>query len=316
MESLTNLVKPFISMNDACIAILVKAKYDVIDECLEILTSYLKQDIRLQDLRNFYGRVLAFPKFFPVNLLSNFDQHLSDIEKSCLNAKKIYLKPDIKLCIVCDNNLTNSEASHDQGRVYFYAKESKPAMLKSLKCNRCNTKHHLSFYVTKNGDRNFYDDALVHKYVTFSNETVFEVILLKCLTLDIMYKHSSFKNFCAAYNALLEHDLKDESRFCLIDKRLCEGWFYYNYLLFKPFLMNSGKFTKDPLVQDLDETIKLMKKHLFSHFVSKWSSHKCDNNMCSRALNIDCNHKVNRLTCIYDRIYLNSPEISSWFFKT
>ena len=104
-------------MNDACIAILIMAQYDMLDECLEILTSYLSQDIRLQDLRNFYGRVLAFPEFFPVNLISNIDQHLFDIEKSCLNAKKIYLEPDIKICIVCNNELTNSEAKHDQARV-------------------------------------------------------------------------------------------------------------------------------------------------------------------------------------------------------
>jgi hypothetical protein len=77
--------------------------------------------------------------------------------------------------------------------------------------------------------------------------------------------------------------------------------------------LKKGLLASDPYVQDLDTIINGLRKHLFSHFVNKWSSHHCDHSNCKKALNIDGNHKVNRLKCMYDNIYLNSKEIKSQY---
>ena len=144
-----------------------------------------------------------------------------------------------------------------------------------------------------------------------------------CINLD---KHASFKNYCASYNGLLHSDISKDirSRAYLIDKRLCESWFYYNYLIIKKANKEvANLFDYDPQMQNLDEALGKMRSVLFPCFVKKWSEHTCGNPNCSMAINIDENHKLSRLTCIYDNIYFDSLEImsniqqSSWnkFFK-
>jgi len=53
--------------------------------------------------------------------------------------------------------------------------------------------------------------------------------------------------------------------------------------------------------------------HLLPLFIKKWSTHECKHPSCKRALNIDGNHKVTRLTCLFNEINEKSIEIQSNF---
>jgi hypothetical protein len=48
-------------------------------------------------------------------------------------------------------------------------------VLANINCVKCDSKHYLSFAVNKIGVRKFYDNAVEQKYISFTNETVFEV---------------------------------------------------------------------------------------------------------------------------------------------
>ena len=70
----------------------------------------------------------------------------------------------------------------------------------------------MSFYKTKEGSVYFYKNCYQQKFISFTNETVFEIKILNHLSYDINYKHSSFKNYCAAYNAFYKHTSNLDSR--------------------------------------------------------------------------------------------------------
>ena len=119
---------------------------------------------------------------------------------------------------------------------------------------------------------------------------MFETLLLKSLTIDIVYKHASFSNFSNAYNSLYENEKKfDQDRSTLIDKRLCECWLYYNLLIFIKEHNGTLSTFNAPYIQDLDEEIKKNHRSFFTHFTKKWMNHKkdCKHPKCSIALNID-----------------------------
>lgn len=64
-------------------------------------------------------------------------------------------------------------------------------------------------------------------------------------------------------------------------------------------------------METLDLSIMDIRKLLLPQFINKWTEHNCCHPNCKTALNFDGNHKINRLTCLYDNNYLDSPEIKS-----
>ncbi len=63
----------------------------------------------------------------------------------------------------------------------------------------------------------------------------------------------------------------------------------------------------------MDKRISQLIPHLLPLFIKKWSTHECKHPSCKRALNIDGNHKVTRLTCLFNEINEKSIEIQSNF---
>jgi hypothetical protein len=67
----------------------------------------------------------------------------------------------------------------------------------------------------------------------------------------------------------------------------------------------------NPTIENLDTTITQLIQFLLPTFTKKWSTHKCKHPNCRVALNIDGNHKVTRLTCLFNDIYQDTEEIIS-----
>jgi hypothetical protein len=140
--------------------------------------------------------------------------------------------------------------------------------------------------------------------------------MLKGLTNDIIYKHASYSNFSNAYNALFNNkSVNNNERNCLQYKRLCEAWLYYNLLT---FIKEENGILFDynaPFIQDLDSELKRLKDSYYSLFKRKWMNHingkQCKHPNCSVALNLDGDHKVTRLTCLYNKNMKKTNEFNS-----
>ena len=156
--------------------------------------------------------------------------------------------------------------------------------------------------------------------IALSDETVFEMLLLKSLTLDIMYKHASYSNFSNALNALFCNEKEENNRNILQHRRLCEAWLYYNLLVFiKEYFGNLLDFNA-PYIQDLDMEIRRLNKDFYFHFMNKWMNHIdkkiCKHPKCSIALYIDGDHKITRLTCLHKNNLKKSDEFDKEAFHS
>ena len=213
------------------------------------------------------------------------------------------------------NQVIQKKTSYS-AKIYYFAKQSENCTIVSYMCNFCKIYFYSSYYIESNGIRKFYENSINEKYIAFTNETVFEILLFKSLTMDIIYKHSSYSGFANAHNALFDNQNDDENdRNILIYKRLGECWLYYNLLIFVKEYFGKLSDFKAPFIQDLDSTLTKQEKNFYGHFKKKWLSHSylkiCEHPKCSSALNIDGNHKVTRLTCLCNSKLVTSEEFSS-----
>ncbi len=89
--------------------------------------------------------------------------------------------------------------------------------------------HYLNYGVNsklKKTIKVFYGLKQTNKYFHCSNESIFEINLLKLLMTDIIFKHSSIKAFTSAYNHL--YAPKRQERYFLYSKRITEAFYAYN----------------------------------------------------------------------------------------
>ena len=144
----------------------------------------------------FFSRSKVFIEKFPTYLLHNSELLDTEIEKIAYlydNATEV-VKFNINQCILCKNPLGKLIKKKYLGQIYFHGKSSKQCYIISFKCSLCEIIHFPSYYITKLDVRKFYDNACDQKFISFTNESVFEVLLLKSLTTDIVFKHASFSN--------------------------------------------------------------------------------------------------------------------------
>ncbi len=83
-------------------------------------------------------------------------------------------------------------------------------------------------------------------------------------------------------------------------------------MIYKSKYLDSS-LIKDPSIENLDLSIALIRKTFLKNFVQKWTTHVCEIEKCKTALNLDGNHKVNRLTCLFDRLCLQTDEITGYY---
>ncbi len=70
----------------------------------------------------------------------------------------------------------------------------------------------------------------------------------------------------------------------------------------------------DPTVDNLDNRILQLLPHLLNANKMQINANKCKHPSCKTAININGNHKITRLTCLYNEIKIKSLEINSTLF--
>jgi hypothetical protein len=310
-----NLYKPFKTLNECSVAIYIDTKYNdcSIDVRYGIIEKYFGTIYAEKDLKFFFSRVEAIPTMFPKQFLCDLVNIDNKLEEICGNPYR-YVKAKILNCLTCNLPIGNFSAKQFKAQKYFYDKKSEECYIISFKCKECETVYFPSYYVATDGLRKFYERSLEEKYISFTQESVFEILLLKSFTIDVVYKHASYSNFTNAHNSLFEHEKQSQDdRSLLFDKRLCETWLYFNLLIFKKEFDGTLKNFNAPFVQNLDDELKLNHQNFYSHFTKKWMHHQkdCKHPKCSLALNIDGNHKVNRLTCLFEKNILAFDRLNS-----
>lgn len=313
MDAIKKLLMPFKNMNECCIAIFIKKKWHHLGffQYCKIIRKYFNFTCDDNEIKIFFGRVSSLSFLFPSTYINEFQKIEESLNK--INDKIINFESSENQCYFCRQYFEeDSRRTQYNAHLYNFSKSSEECTISTIECGKCNTVHFPSYAILKNKDRFYYENVLDLEFVAFSNETVIEALLLQSVTKDLVYKHSSFIGFCGAYNSLFKNDISDETRCMLIDKRLTEYWFYYNLIIFEKETRDTLRGFKGFFLQDLDEALQSIHSKLFQHFIEKWSNHQdsCHHPQCSIAINIDGNHKVNRLTCMFDHSF-DKPELKS-----
>jgi hypothetical protein len=204
MESILIFIKPFVNMNQCCIALNIIIKYQSIIISTNIISTILRTNYSSFDIEKFYKRTLAFPNMFPSEYITNYDYLKTKINKvaDSFQAQLIIPNKNLINCLNCKELLSIKNKSYKKAHLYLFNEKSKECLIETKECKKCNHCYYLSYYTNKNKEKYFYENSLNHKYFSISNETILETLLLLNLNCDIMYKHASFKNFCSSHNSL------------------------------------------------------------------------------------------------------------------
>jgi hypothetical protein len=151
MNDLMQLIKPFKTMSEACIALHVILRYESLSIAAIILKKYFKKMMNLNELANFHGRAIALTNFFPIDFIRNYEDNINFIEKCCNEAKILFLRCDQLSCHECGEILLNGNISKTNGHLYNYSKQSQACIINCITCRTCSCKHFLSYSVGSNG---------------------------------------------------------------------------------------------------------------------------------------------------------------------
>lgn len=258
-------------------------------------------------------KIINHKEKYPIDFLRNFGEFESELTSYLVSLKQttsIFCR-NIDKCVICDHELKNKNKRFEvyEAQLYYCNKPSEKCSLFVIICKTCNCYYFLNYYVYS-GKKHFFQDFVNAKYLSFSQNTIFEKNIFEILTSDIVFKQSSFKAFCLSYNFLWvkSGNIKREE---LNEKRLAECWFYYHLLLYQIEFVNPDISLFDaPNSYNIDDCLIDIRNNLFKNFVKKWTGFKheniCTDKKCSQALVLDGNWKCNRLKCAFNGIYVNS----------
>ena len=158
-------------------------------------------------------------------------------------------------------------------------------------------------------------------FVSFTSTTIFEFSLLKNFDSHLIYNHASFKGYSNSYNHFFNSFtlyINNISKRCILNReRLSEAWFYYRFIVCYNEIYSDFENCPMPFVKDLDIELNKIKSQLQPHFIKKWSTDchtkNCINLLCSTAIVIDGNHKINRLKCLFEDKFVKVPELDGMF---
>ena len=168
--------------------------------------------------------------------------------------------------------------------------------------------------------REIFKNILSLEFISFTSETIFELLVLKSFDSHLIYNHASFKGFANSYNHFFDsfsiYINENSNKRCVLNRRrLSESWFYYKFIQYYNEFNGGLENFPMPFVKDLDVELNKIKQSVQSHFIKKWSSDyhlkKCINLNCSTAVVMDGNHKINRIKCLYDEEFIRIPELES-----
>ncbi len=274
-DLVVDLLKPFDCLEHLLTALYILNQYssyqvNIINNLIILATGAKTTSNQITALMD---RIKNYPEKYGTNFFINKDLKASlDLYLNKQNI--IEFSAERKKCIFCDSSLTFIQRK-SKAVCYFFASKPKPVSLNLKECASCDSLHYLN-YAEKDGRRIFFDNTLDEKFVAFTDESIFERLLLDSFTSDLISKHSSFKGFASSYNFLFKcrEEYKNGNNFdrvCLNEIRLNQAWFYLQYL--KINLEIHKKFPNPaPSMKDLNKSISLdLKPILSKYFIQKWT---------------------------------------------
>lgn len=144
------------------------------------------------------------------------------------SAEKCYFcSPSSQTCLLDDKNIREYTAI-----LYSIGEAPKEIKHYSKVCATCNASHYLT-YASKGSERIYYKESLKKKYISFSDETIFETLFLQSVTANIVFNHTTFYGLCDSFNYLFQaSNIGQIKRFKMHKDRLIEYWYYYKLLEF------------------------------------------------------------------------------------
>ena len=203
---------------------------------------------------------------------------------------------------------------------YFYSQPPAAAKIITKICNSCNIEHFLSYAENKTTkERKIFENVLFSEFISFTTETIFEILVLKSFDSHLIHNNASFRGFARSYNHFFDSltlYINNSNKRCILNRiRLTETWFYYRFIMYYNELKNGLENFPMPYMKNLTTELNNIRSSFQPHFIKKWSSDnhlkKCNNLLCSTAIVVDGNHKINRLKCVYDDQYVKIPELET-----
>jgi hypothetical protein len=314
-------ITPFDNLSDFFIALKIVAICDKSDTVIKnIVCNLINKEIDVESISLFIKRVNQYPSLYPKNVFDNNTFYEDKLELLIEEADTINIYSKFETCLFCNTKLTIESLTKKplKAKCYLYNQKSKNVNLYTKWCSKCDAIHSISYAQYNDKERRFSPSVCNEKYIAFTNETIFERLLLDSFTSDLLFKHSTFMGFTNAYNHLFKNIEGGELRNKLYEKRFSEAYFYYKYLEFEieRGLLNSRLY---PCVHDLDSRLREIKNDLLPFFTNKWSgpyhTDNCNHEKCSNALVIDGIFKTNRLRCLYQDQTMKVQEIDNFIYK-
>ncbi|CAF1001166.1 unnamed protein product [Brachionus calyciflorus] len=216
----------------------------------------------------------------------------SCLEKMLMKKKK-YLMPPVNKCFDCENSLDTQKKAC---KIVAYCLDSpKILYFKTKTCKRCEIEYSFRHYKRCISNETFlYQPSEISSFLATSQETCFEMKLLRYLDEQIIRNGVTFEGFCDSYNQLYPEFIEGRP---LNRIRLAEAWYSFKI---KHYLFNYMQnetfhdFKSDSTETYLETYINKWK----DEFTLRWSK---IHQMNCKVLNCDStdgNHKNHRARCI------------------
>ena len=105
--------------------------------------------------------------------------------------------------------------------------------------------------------REIFKNILSLEFISFTSETIFELLVLKSFDSHLIYNHASFKGFANSYNHFFDsfsiYINENSNKRCVLNRRrLSESWFYYKFIQYYNEFNGGLENFPMPFVKDLD----------------------------------------------------------------
>ena len=137
-----------------------------------------------------------FQNNFPIEFLSKIneiDRKISNITLSTNTPVKPF-KTSLIYCKTCNNELIHDNTQDFNAFVYFASNLTRPCVNKNVLCKNCKTQHYYSYFINDKNQKFFYDECLSNDFISFTNQTIFEIKIFKISSLRAFQK-CSFSSF-------------------------------------------------------------------------------------------------------------------------
>lgn len=277
MDNCIDLLVPFKKLEHLLTALRILNKYPNyhVSTLTELIIKTTDYHVTIRQITELQSRMNAYPETYGTRFFISDDSGGS-LCKKLDQLTAVQFVTTENSCIFCGSDLNQINKRKSKAICYYYALGPKEVSIDILECISCGASHYLNYADIGGKSRKFYENTLNEKFLAFTDESVFERLLLDSFTADLLSKHSSFKGFANSYNILFElkaqyKNGKSFDRICLNEIRINQAWFYLQYLRVSSEICQKLPYPS-PLMQDLTLSIGInLKPFLSKYFIEKWT---------------------------------------------